>query len=488
MCEAASDRCGAPVLPAIPLGASYGHGTGAAGHGVADPRAARRDRAAVRGVGGDVRACAGCCSSTRTSATPRRSASRPTTSACSGPTCGSASSSGGRSTRSSPRRRWPTATTSTRTGPRRRSMLAVAPELVDRDAMAGADDPDRTGDLVFRYTAPSLSTNGVTGRPSEATAELGELLVARTADALAERVERGRRRGAAARRRPVPHAHRPPRHPRRARRCRQQPPGGTDGHRRRRSTEDQRTLADDLAAQGVEYVFGAYVDIIGRSKSKVVPVEHLPNLLAGSERYTPRGLGDLGQMTPHEDECVAMPDPVDAADHAVGPPLRVDGRGPALRRDRAVRALHPIDAEAASSTRGRGPRVRVQPRRRDRDLRVQARRDRAPTATSSRWRRAGRSSRRRRTTSRARWTRWPFLDPMVRAMNETGFGVFSFDHEGGDAQFEFDFDVRARAGDGRQDHVLPADGEADRQAGRARGHVHAEAVHDRRGARVTTST
>ena len=29
---------------------------------------------------------------------------------------------------------------------------------------------------------------------------------------------------------------------------------------------------------------------------------------------------------------------------------------------------------------------------------------------------------------------------MVKAMNETGFGVFSFDHEGGDAQFEFDFD------------------------------------------------
>jgi glutamine synthetase len=34
----------------------------------------------------------------------------------------------------------------------------------------------------------------------------------------------------------------------------------------------------------------------------------------------------------------------------------------------------------------------------------------------------------------------PFLGPMVKAMNETGFGVFSFDHEGGDAQFEFDFD------------------------------------------------
>jgi creatinine amidohydrolase len=71
-------------------------------------------------------------------------------------------------------------------------MLAVAPELVDRDEMARADDPDRTEGLVFRYTAPSLSTNGVTGRPSEATPELGETLVARTADALAELVARGR--------------------------------------------------------------------------------------------------------------------------------------------------------------------------------------------------------------------------------------------------------------------------------------------------------
>ena len=33
-----------------------------------------------------------------------------------------------------------------------------------------------------------------------------------------------------------------------------------------------------------------------------------------------------------------------------------------------------------------------------------------------------------------------FLDPMVKAMTETGFGVFSFDHEGGDGQVEFDFD------------------------------------------------
>jgi creatinine amidohydrolase len=46
---------------------------------------------------------------------------------------------------------------------------------------------------VFRYTAPALSTNGVTGRPSEATAELGRKLIELTVAALADLIERGRR-------------------------------------------------------------------------------------------------------------------------------------------------------------------------------------------------------------------------------------------------------------------------------------------------------
>jgi creatinine amidohydrolase len=71
-------------------------------------------------------------------------------------------------------------------------MLAIAPHLVRTDRVADADDEDRTEGLVFRYTAPSLSTNGVTGRPSQATAELGEELLTRTARAVADRVERGR--------------------------------------------------------------------------------------------------------------------------------------------------------------------------------------------------------------------------------------------------------------------------------------------------------
>jgi creatinine amidohydrolase len=59
--------------------------------------------------------------------------------------------------------------------------------------MRDADDPDRTSDLVFRYTAPALSTNGVTGRPSQASALLGDRLLTLTAEALADRVRRGRK-------------------------------------------------------------------------------------------------------------------------------------------------------------------------------------------------------------------------------------------------------------------------------------------------------
>jgi creatinine amidohydrolase len=74
-------------------------------------------------------------------------------------------------------------------------MLAVAPDLVHLDRLAGADDPDRTGGLVFRYTATELSVNGVTGAPSGATTELGERLFKHAVEVVAKRVEAGRAEG-----------------------------------------------------------------------------------------------------------------------------------------------------------------------------------------------------------------------------------------------------------------------------------------------------
>jgi glutamine synthetase len=74
-------------------------------------------------------------------------------------------------------------------------------------------------------------------------------------------------------------------------------------------SDEHRRLAGELAGQGVKYALASWIDVLGRPKSKTVPIDHLPNLLAGSERYTPRGMGGIGVMDPVEDEVAGIPDP-----------------------------------------------------------------------------------------------------------------------------------------------------------------------------------
>lgn len=62
-----------------------------------------------------------------------------------------------------------------------------------------------------------------------------------------------------------------------------------------------------LKAQGVKYCIGAYVDIHGVPKGKVVPIEHLKHMAKGSELYTGYALDGLGQR-PNEDEFASVPD------------------------------------------------------------------------------------------------------------------------------------------------------------------------------------
>jgi creatinine amidohydrolase len=69
-------------------------------------------------------------------------------------------------------------------------MLACAPDLVRPDKIAGADDEDRTGGLVFAHPVNRTSKNGVTGFPSRATREQGEILFRMMVDDLAVLVRR----------------------------------------------------------------------------------------------------------------------------------------------------------------------------------------------------------------------------------------------------------------------------------------------------------
>jgi glutamine synthetase len=197
-------------------------------------------------------------------------------------------------------------------------------------------------------------------------------------------------------------------------------------------------IAERLAADGVQYVLGGWIDIMGRSKSKVVPIDHLPSLLAGSERYTPRGMGDLGRMTPNEDEVVAMPDlstlrvcPWDRRMAWMAADMWFGGKEPFALCPRSVlkKQLARATDEGFSFNLGVETELFVfSPESLDRTdgylepmtLSGKLRPTQAYDAESS-------------------MDALPFLDPMARYMQETGFGLFSFDAEGGDAQYEFDF-------------------------------------------------
>jgi creatinine amidohydrolase len=67
-------------------------------------------------------------------------------------------------------------------------MLHLRPELVARESIR--DDEDRTGDLVLSYTVAETSREGLTGAPSQASAEAGAALFGAVVEALAERFER----------------------------------------------------------------------------------------------------------------------------------------------------------------------------------------------------------------------------------------------------------------------------------------------------------
>lgn len=69
-------------------------------------------------------------------------------------------------------------------------MLHLRPELVDLSQVR--DDPDRTDGLVLSYTVAETSREGLTGKPSSASAEQGARLFEAVVAALVERIQTAR--------------------------------------------------------------------------------------------------------------------------------------------------------------------------------------------------------------------------------------------------------------------------------------------------------
>jgi glutamine synthetase len=185
-----------------------------------------------------------------------------------------------------------------------------------------------------------------------------------------------------------------------------------------------------LRARGIRYCIGAYVDIHGNPKAKCVPIEHFEHMMAGSELFTGYALDGLGQE-PNDDEISAMPDleraiqipwqpeiawmPADNYFH--GEPYPLNTRV----------ALKRVLAEAAdmgfAMNLGIECEIYV--------LKLSDGRLVVPDATDTLTKPC--------YDVRGLLRSFPFLDRMVTLMNGLGWDVYSFDHEDGNGQFEFDF-------------------------------------------------
>jgi glutamine synthetase len=199
-----------------------------------------------------------------------------------------------------------------------------------------------------------------------------------------------------------------------------------------------RELAESLGRRGVKYALGSWIDVHGRPKTKVVPIDHLPNMLAGSERFTPRGITGFGTMDPQEEESVAIPD------LATLRQLPWDKRFVWMAADLMLGGTEPLDQCPRSILKTQLKRARelgfefklgietevfVFAPRQSHDAGYLT-----PLADSGGLKPCPAYD------AEATLDAAEFLDDFVTALQDSDFGVFSFDHEGGDGQYEFDFE------------------------------------------------
>ena len=191
------------------------------------------------------------------------------------------------------------------------------------------------------------------------------------------------------------------------------------------------TLRTTLAGQGVKYALASFADIHGVSKTKVVPLSHLPQMMMGSELFTGAALDGVPQQVSDE-EVAAHPDPASctvlpwnpeiawfASDlWCKGKPFEACSRQILRRQTEAAAALGwkmNLGIETEFFVLKETPDGRIVPVS-ERDTLEKPCYDLRGFLDS-----------------------YGFLDELVEAMNRLGWDVYSFDHEDANGQFETDF-------------------------------------------------
>jgi glutamine synthetase len=192
-----------------------------------------------------------------------------------------------------------------------------------------------------------------------------------------------------------------------------------------------KAIQQQLRERGVQYCIGAYVDIHGLPKGKVVPLDHLPQMAAGSERYTGYALDGLGQA-PNDDEIASVPD----LTHIIQLPwepkvawMPADNvfKGQPYPLNTRV-ALKSVLAQAAELGLGFNLGIEceiyVLKQGADGTLAVPNPDDKLEKPCYD---------------VRGFLDNFAWLDKVAKCINDLGWDLYSFDHEDGNGQYEFDF-------------------------------------------------
>lgn len=198
-----------------------------------------------------------------------------------------------------------------------------------------------------------------------------------------------------------------------------------------KSKDEIQRIQQDLKAKGVKYCIGAYVDIHGIPKGKVVPIDHLPHMAHGSELYTGYALDGLGQK-PNDDEIASVPD----LDHIIQLPWQPEVawmpadntfKGEPYPLNTRV-ALKRQLAKAASMGFGMNLGIEceiyVLKQNPDGSLAIPNPDDKLVKPCYD---------------VRGFLDQFKWLDKVATTMNALGWDVYSLDHEDANGQYEFDF-------------------------------------------------
>ena len=190
-------------------------------------------------------------------------------------------------------------------------------------------------------------------------------------------------------------------------------------------------LQKQCLEQGIKYGIASYVDIHGASKGKFVPVDHFNQMFAGSELFTGAALDGVPQDI-SDNEVAAMPDIASIQQCQWNPELAwfasdlyLDGKPfAACSRTILKRQLDKAAAMGFTFNLGIETEFFILRETADGQLRPFSDRDTLDKPCYD---------------VPSMMDNMVIIDELVQALNSMGWGVYSFDHEDANGQFEIDF-------------------------------------------------